>query len=75
MQFHHFLKLSCSLFVQVVDSVLVLNPGSLSKKKAAGTYAQLTIHPRKVADKERAAEGTMVGHKVFERARVDVIRI
>ena len=60
---------------QVVESVLVLNPGSISKKKAAGTYAQMAIHPRKVTDEERAAGDAMVGHKIFERARVDVVRV
>jgi DNA polymerase alpha subunit B len=54
---------------------LVLNPGSISKKKAAGTYEQMTIHPRKVTDEERAEANTMVGHMLFDRARVDVIKI
>ncbi|MCJ1247379.1 DNA-directed DNA polymerase alpha subunit pol12 [Trapelia coarctata] len=62
-------------FAKVIESVLVLNPGSVSKKTAAGTYAQMAIHPRKVTDEERAAGGTMVGHQVYERARVDVVRV
>ncbi|KAJ5492169.1 DNA polymerase alpha subunit B N-terminal [Penicillium expansum] len=32
-------------FVKVVDSVLVINPGTLSKRRAAGSYAQLAVHP------------------------------
>lgn len=59
---------------QVVESVVVINPGTLSKRKGAGTYTQMTVHPRKVTDEERA-EAKMVGHKMFERTRVDVIRI
>jgi DNA polymerase alpha subunit B len=51
--------------------VLVINPGFLSKRKAAGTYAKLTIHPPILT----AEEGKMVGHKLFERARVDIIKI
>lgn len=51
----------------------MVNPGPLSKRKGAGTYAQLTVYPRKLTDEERGQE--MVGHKLFERARVDVIRI
>ncbi|KAJ9216020.1 hypothetical protein DTO166G4_2264 [Paecilomyces variotii] len=60
-------------FVKVVDSVLVINPGTISKRRAAGTYAQLAIHPRTMTDEER--EEKQLGHKIFERARVDVIRI
>lgn len=59
---------------QVVENVLVINPGPLSKRKAAGTYAQLTVYPRKSTAEERN-RGALVGHKLFERARVDVVRI
>ena len=63
---------------QVVESVLVVNPGPLSKRKGAGTYAQLTIHPRKVSSEEREreqAEGGLIGHHLFDRARVDIVKI
>jgi DNA polymerase alpha subunit B len=53
---------------------MVLNPGQLSKKKAAGTYVQMTLGPRKLEDSE-IQQGKNVTHKVFERARVDVVRI
>ncbi|KAK5216456.1 DNA-directed DNA polymerase alpha subunit pol12 [Exophiala xenobiotica] len=59
--------------VKVVDSVMVLNPGQLSKRKAAGTYAQISLQPRVMSEEEKA-ERTLP-HKVFERARVDVVRI
>lgn len=52
---------------------MVINPGSLSKKKAAGTYANMTLYPRVLGDDER--EEKNVSHNVFERARVDVVRI
>ena len=52
---------------------MVINPGSLSKKKAAGTYAQMALHQRVVADDERELKN--IPHNVFERARVDVVRI
>ena len=58
---------------QVVDSVLVINPGTLSKRRGPGTYAQVALHPRKLSKEEQSEP--MVGHKVFERARVDIIRI
>ncbi|KAK0507767.1 hypothetical protein JMJ35_009656 [Cladonia borealis] len=67
-----------SPFAKVVESVLVVNPGPLSKRKGPGTYAQLSIYPRTVTEEEREleqAEGTMVGHRLFDRARVDIIRI
>ncbi|KAK9856596.1 DNA polymerase alpha/primase associated subunit [Penicillium brevicompactum] len=60
-------------FVKVVDSVLVINPGTLSKRRAAGSYAQMAIHPRLVGEDER--EEKQLSHKLYERARVDINRI
>lgn len=57
-----------------MESVLVVNPGYLSKRRAAGTYVRLTVYPATVTEDERSS-GLMVGHKLFERARVDVLRI
>ncbi|KAI9847000.1 MAG: DNA-directed DNA polymerase alpha subunit pol12 [Sclerophora amabilis] len=61
-------------FAKVVESVLVINPGMSSKRRAPGTFAQMTIHPATVTDEERV-EGKMVGHKIYERGRVDICRI
>ncbi|RAL64813.1 hypothetical protein DID88_001410 [Monilinia fructigena] len=61
-------------FAKVVESVLVINPGYLSKRRGAGTYAKLTVYPASLTEQERT-QGTMIGHKLFERARVDIIRI
>lgn len=61
------------LFLQVVDSVLVINPGTLSRRRAAGSYAQMAVHPRLVAEDER--EQKQLSHKLYERARVDINRI
>ncbi|TGO18271.1 hypothetical protein BTUL_0011g00770 [Botrytis tulipae] len=61
-------------FAKVVESVLVINPGYLSKRRGAGTYAKLTVYPASMTQQERT-QGTMIGHKLFERARVDIIRI
>lgn len=58
---------------QVVDSVLVINPGTLSKRRAAGTYAQMAIHPRVITEEERGQK--QLDHKLYERARVDINRI
>ncbi|KAK4093469.1 hypothetical protein Purlil1_1803 [Purpureocillium lilacinum] len=57
---------------QVVESVLAVNPGYLSKRKGAGTYARMTLYPPKT-DGEHG--DTMLSHKVFHRARVEIVRI
>ncbi|KAK6384409.1 DNA-directed DNA polymerase alpha subunit pol12 [Exophiala oligosperma] len=59
--------------VKVVDSVMVINPGQLSKRKAAGTFAQISLQPRILGDEEK--EEKTVPHDVFKRARVDIVRI
>ncbi|KAL2144641.1 hypothetical protein VTI28DRAFT_8852 [Corynascus sepedonium] len=59
-------------FAKVVESVLVINPGYLSKRKAAGTYAKMTLYPPSLEDVR--SEG-MIAHKIFERARVEITRI
>ncbi|KAL8929066.1 MAG: hypothetical protein Q9172_000609 [Xanthocarpia lactea] len=61
-------------FAKVVENVLVVNPGPLSKRKGAGTFAQMTVYPRKLTEQERG-EGKLVAHRLFERTRVDVARI
>ncbi|KAI1432659.1 DNA polymerase alpha/epsilon subunit B [Xylaria sp. CBS 124048] len=61
-------------FARVVESVLVINPGYLSKRRGAGTYARMTLYPPKLTPGEANGDA-MVGHKVFERARVEVTRI
>ncbi len=60
--------------MQVVESVLVINPGYLSKRKGPGTYARVTLYPPRLTEEE-ARGGGMVGHRVFERARVEITRI
>ncbi|OAX85467.1 hypothetical protein ACJ72_00146 [Emergomyces africanus] len=60
-------------FVKVVEGVLVINPGTLSKRKGAGSYAQMALHPRILTDEEMNVK--QVGHKIYDRARVDVVRI
>lgn len=63
-----------SPFAKVVDSVVVVNPGPLSKRRSPGTYAQMYVQPRRITEEERSA-GAPVGTRMFERARVDVVRI
>lgn len=54
----------------VVDGVVVVNPGVVSKRAGAGTYARITIEAPRVEGGEE-----LVGHRIFERARVEVVRI
>jgi len=61
-------------FAKVVESVVVVNPGTLSKRRGPGTFARLAVRPMEVSEEERE-KGDVVGHKIFERARVDVVRI
>lgn len=51
--------------------MLVINPGYLSKRRGAGTYARLTLFPPKVD----TSSDTMVSHGIFDRARVEVKKI
>jgi len=79
-------------FAKVVESVVVVNPGTLSKKRGAGTFVQMVLGGRTVTDEERVVskedvvmdeeqrgkaqgQAKLVPHLVFERARVDVVRI
>ena len=58
--------------------MVVVNPGPLSKRKGAGTYSQMTVYPKQVTDEERDREksqGARVGHELFNRARVDIVKI
>ncbi|KAI1633545.1 DNA polymerase subunit alpha B [Biscogniauxia mediterranea] len=61
-------------FAKVVESVLVINPGYLSKRRGAGTYARMTIYPPKLTDEEKV-NSAVVGHNVFQRTRVEITRI
>ncbi|KAI1864207.1 hypothetical protein JX265_008578 [Neoarthrinium moseri] len=59
-------------FAKVVESVLVINPGYLSKRRGAGTYARMVLYPPTLHE---AGSSGMISHRVFERARVEITRI
>lgn len=62
-------------FAKVVDGVTVVNPGMLwARQKGAGSYAQMYIKEREVAEEEKGSTQPLA-HKVWERARIDVVRI
>ncbi|KAK0859369.1 DNA-directed DNA polymerase alpha subunit pol12 [Friedmanniomyces endolithicus] len=61
-------------FVKVVEGMTCINPGTLCKKRGPGHFAAMNVLPRVLTDEERDA-GEAVAHNVFERARVDIVRI
>ncbi|KAH7049392.1 DNA polymerase alpha subunit B N-terminal-domain-containing protein [Macrophomina phaseolina] len=61
-------------FAKVINSVLMINPGTLSKKRGPGTFARMTVLPATITDEERE-QNDVVAHKLFERARVDIVHI
>jgi DNA polymerase alpha subunit B len=60
--------------LKVVDGVVSINPGTLSKKRGPGTYARLTIKPLELTTEEKEAS-EFVAHRLYERCRVDIVRI
>ncbi|KAK9247776.1 DNA polymerase alpha/epsilon subunit B-domain-containing protein [Lipomyces tetrasporus] len=66
-------------FAKVVDNVVAINPGALTKLRAAGTYAVVDIAPLQEAKNAIAAseetENELMFHKVWERCRVDIKKI
>lgn len=58
-------------FAKVVESVVVVNSGMLAKKRGPGTFVQMTV---KGMERTEGGED-VIGHGLFERARVDVVRI
>ncbi|KAF9764258.1 hypothetical protein IL306_002855 [Fusarium sp. DS 682] len=59
-------------FAKVVESVLIINPGYLSKRRGAGTYARMTLYPPPVSG---GSGDEMMGHQIYDRARVEIVRI
>ncbi|KAF8937862.1 DNA-directed DNA polymerase alpha subunit pol12 [Haplosporangium gracile] len=70
-------------FAKIVDNVIVVNPNQLSKMQSGGTFAKLTIHPMSesalsdsVMMMDENDEQTMsTYHRVYERCRVDLVRV
>ncbi|KAF1989921.1 DNA polymerase alpha/primase associated subunit [Aulographum hederae CBS 113979] len=61
-------------FARVVENVLTINPGTLSKRRGPGTYARMTVLPVAVSEEERDIDA-LVPHKLWERTRVDIVKI
>lgn len=63
--------------------MIIVNPNQLSKMQSGGTFAKLTIHPISegvlsdaVMMMDEDDEHTMsTYHRVYERCRVDLVRV
>ncbi|KAG0139930.1 hypothetical protein CROQUDRAFT_665841 [Cronartium quercuum f. sp. fusiforme G11] len=70
-------------FAKIVDSTVIANPRQLCKGKGTGTYARFTIHAfeRKSLEAQLAQKDVPLEdidpleHNVWERCRVDLVRI
>lgn len=60
-------------FARVVDGVVVVNPGVVSKKASAGTFARVYIAPKGTGEGEMEVD--VMKADVWERCRVDLHRI
>ncbi|ODQ64213.1 DNA polymerase alpha, subunit B [Nadsonia fulvescens var. elongata DSM 6958] len=58
---------------KVIDNVIVINPGMLAKGVSAGTYALITVMPPLIDESKDDTE--LVTHQLYDRARVDIIKI
>ncbi|KAG0165798.1 DNA-directed DNA polymerase alpha subunit pol12 [Apophysomyces sp. BC1015] len=58
-------------FTRLVDNVVCINPGYLSKRQSGGTYAHLVIHPQPQRPDGNVGDET----KTRERTRVDLIKL
>lgn len=54
--------------------MLVINPGTLAKRRAVGTFARVIVQPAKITDEERQ-RGVAIAHRLWERTRVDIVKI
>lgn len=74
---------SFTAFAKIVDSTVIVNPRQLCKGQGTGTYARFTIHgPEKsnleaeiLRGNETPDEIEPIEHNIWERCRVDLIRI
>lgn len=64
-------------FAKIVDSVVAINPSSLTKSASPGTFCKITIKPQGRDELQQAVQSgnEEVEHKLYERTRVDIHRI
>ena len=78
-ELQYFAKVGCTIVVrligQVVDGVVVINPGPVSKKASAGTFARVYIAPKNLSGTGMDVDDGGMKADVWERCRVDLHRI
>lgn len=71
-------------FAKVVDSAVMVNPATLTRRNQPGTFAKMTIYPTPQHELEEAASNMEVDdedeektleHRIYERVRVDIVKI
>ncbi|SCV70905.1 BQ2448_3667 [Microbotryum intermedium] len=65
-------------FTRIVDSTIMINPSFLSRGNLPGTFARATVHPIDRDSLQQAVEqdeDAEIEHRLWERCRVDVIKI
>ncbi|KAK9450307.1 DNA polymerase alpha subunit B N-terminal-domain-containing protein [Limtongia smithiae] len=65
-------------FAKVVDSVVAINPGTLTKHKSGGTYAVIDVLPysaQKGIKNEDEDEDELIAHDVWQRCKVEIRKI
>ncbi len=71
-------------FAKLVDSTVILNPSYLMRGSQPGTYARMVVHPLERGELERRVEegdgeggeqDEPVEHRVWERARVEIVKV
>ncbi|ORY75073.1 DNA polymerase alpha subunit B N-terminal-domain-containing protein [Protomyces lactucae-debilis] len=74
-----------SSFAKVVENVMVINPGTLSRRAGPGSFARLSIQPKQVKSTQETdlysdamkpePLDDLVQHELWARSRVDIIKI
>jgi len=59
-------------FLKEIEGVVCLNPGTIVKGEAAGSYASITIDPLLLPSNNNE---TQIPKKAHERIRVDIINV
>lgn len=71
-------------FAKVVDSAVMVNPATMTRRNQPGTFAKMTIYPTPRRELEETANNMAVDdedeekaleHRVYERMRVDIVRV
>lgn len=60
------------LFAKQIEGVVCVNPGTIVKGEAAGSYANITINPFLPPAFD---SGEQISKKALERIRVDIVNV